>query len=383
MVTNLHDHWRDGQIASYTEGLIYVNPDSLPPLPTLFIRLNDRNEVEQLARGTVSGIQATGNRINFKVHITEDDVHASDPDWQIARELNRSGWYCERDYEASDVNRNPEYILVTDFTGHWQYVERSSYNQEMVTADPLQPNTPAIFIRRFGSTSTPRGWIGEIKRIDRRGDRVYFSFDLRSEATEDEVRQALRTIEGRQNGWHVYQTETDRPGSARFRDQLRIPFLESLLNERVDPENFEKFCYWLLRLLGIHEVFTVEYQAGHWDGFFVFGNLAVIYDATLQRDFEQAKAQQIENYVRKLQSGVVDWRDKNGVPNTFSVGDKEKQVWVLTRGRSRLISRHNDVLVKEVFVKDLVELLYSRVTEGMSQRDLEDALRRLGEHGGG
>lgn len=382
MVTIWQDHWQDGQVTFYPEDLIYVNPDLPQPAPTLFIRRNNQSEIGQVVRGKVSEIHTVGGKTFFRVHI-EEEVPSSDSDWQIARELNKSGWYCEWNYEPSNTNRSFVYILSSNFAGYWEYVERSRYNREMISAEPLQPNTPAIFIRYREDSSTPQGWLGEIRNLSESAGIVYFTITLHGEATEDEVRRACQAVRGRQTGWHVYQSVVTPQASTQIHDWLQIPFLKALLDEQISPESFEKLCYWLLRLLGIHNLHTVERQAGHWDGFFVFGNLVVIYDATLQRDFEQAKAQQMENYVRKLRSGFVEWRDANGVLNTFSVGDKEKQVWILTRGRSRLIGHHDDVLVKEVYVEDLVKLFYDRVLEGMSQRDLEDALRRVGEHGGG
>jgi len=47
-------------------------------------------------------------------------------------------------------------------------------------------------------------------------------------------------------------------------------------------------------------------QKGRPDGFFVFGkHLAVIYDCTLEKDFEKEKNQQIDNYVNQLKNEVL------------------------------------------------------------------------------
>jgi len=48
------------------------------------------------------------------------------------------------------------------------------------------------------------------------------------------------------------------------------------------PEIFEEYTYYLLRLVGINKIYRYENQRGSTDGFFVFKNLIVIYDTTLE-----------------------------------------------------------------------------------------------------
>lgn len=391
MVTDFPDHWCDGQETSYPENPIYVEPDLPDPAPTLFVKLDNQGKVERIARGSVrlqSSAARNSRSRRFGVRIEEDSISLSDPDWQIAREFTKSGWYCERKLEPRDVSGEPLYVLVTAFCGHWEYVERSSFPRGMITVpDPLQEEL-AVFLR-YGRMANPQGWIGKISKISPDGDKVVFWFEIYREANEQEVVRATHALQGRKQGWHAYPSQTMPEERFPVRDQLQIPFIEAMLNAQITLKDFEKFCYWLLRLLGVHDLYAVksDSQAGHSDGFFMLGNLAVLYDATLSSDFETRKKQQIENYVHQLWSGAVQVRKQvrkqdgsvEEIDRTF-LTDRNKQVWILTRGRTRFISGagKNDVEVKEVYVGDLVELFQKRILEGMTLDELEEALRRLG-----
>ncbi|WP_228038268.1 hypothetical protein [Nostoc sp. LEGE 12450] len=72
----------------------------------------------------------------------------------------------------------------------------------------------------------------------------------------------------------------------------------------------------VLRLLGIHNLYQYDKknQAGRADGFFIIGSLAVMYDCTLRRNFDEHKKEQIENYVNKLKNSqmTIDVRLTDG-----------------------------------------------------------------------
>lgn len=55
-------------------------------------------------------------------------------------------------------------------------------------------------------------------------------------------------------------------------------------------------------MIGLNKIFQFDRdnQAGKADGFFIIENLAVMYDCTLQKNFESFKEEQIENYINKL-----------------------------------------------------------------------------------
>jgi hypothetical protein len=59
-----------------------------------------------------------------------------------------------------------------------------------------------------------------------------------------------------------------------------------------DYAEFEDLVFVVLRLLGIHKLYKYKRtdQAGKADGFFIIGNLSVIYDCTLKQDFSDKAA---------------------------------------------------------------------------------------------
>ncbi|MCO6545268.1 MAG: hypothetical protein J6583_07050 [Gilliamella sp.] len=69
-----------------------------------------------------------------------------------------------------------------------------------------------------------------------------------------------------------------------------------------EPLAFEDSVFNLLKVIGLNKIFQFDRdnQAGKADGFFIIENLAVMYDCTLQKNFESFKEEQIENYINKL-----------------------------------------------------------------------------------
>jgi hypothetical protein len=153
------------------------------------------------------------------------------------------------------------------------------------------------------------------------------------------------------------------------------------LESKTDWREFEVFCYLLLRLLGIHRAyqFPSEKQAGKPDGFFMVNNLAVIYDASLMKEFEDQKQQQIENYCAQLRQGSVSI-----TPDISELVEKhhQKQVWVITRGKTRRLKKIGDVEVKEVAIADLQRIYFDRLrvsNDPMTEERLQTRLQELGE----
>lgn len=158
------------------------------------------------------------------------------------------------------------------------------------------------------------------------------------------------------------------------------PLVFEDLGRTTDYGAFEDLAYLLLRLLGIHRAyqFSRRDQAGRPDGFFRFGNLAVIWDTTLQADFEESKRQQIQNYSNLLLQGTVEI----GPAITEHVGTQQKQVWVITRRETRVlrtIGGVSSVVVKEVAVADLQRIYYRRLQAPITEEDVEELLRNIGQ----
>jgi len=64
--------------------------------------------------------------------------------------------------------------------------------------------------------------------------------------------------------------------------KILLLFSLSLMEKNRRPEIFEEYIYYLLRLVGINKICRYENQRGSADGFFVFKNLIVIHDTTLE-----------------------------------------------------------------------------------------------------
>ena len=132
----------------------------------------------------------------------------------------------------------------------------------------------------------------------------------------------------------------------------------------------------MLKLLGIQTVYSFlgQRQAGKADGFFKLGNLAVIYDCTLDRqNIESSKDEQINNYCNRLKQGSIAISGRT----TEEFYTHHKQVWIITQGNTRLIKLVNAIEVKEVAVQDIMSLYQERLTTPMSDQALEMRLRDL------
>lgn len=152
-------------------------------------------------------------------------------------------------------------------------------------------------------------------------------------------------------------------------------FYEKLLST-YHWEEFEEYTYYVLRLLGIQTAykFLGERQAGKADGFFKFGNLAVLYDCTLDREhIEEKKKEQIVNYCNRLKLGSIELSG-NAIEEFHQL---HKQVWIITRGITRTMKQVNDISVKEISIRDLMILYQERLKYPSTNEQLEYKLRTL------
>jgi len=258
------------------------------------------------------------------------------------------------------------YIMVTRWRGHWDALpKRETYYPKNtirfeVTPDKLIDNTQTIFIKLNERTRSPEGaWIGYVYGFRDEGDRIHFRYHLQRSVPFSSLPPHLLSLK---EGWYLELTEDVIPSECI----LFPPFFYLLLRTE-DPREFENLTFWLLKLIGIHRLYRFEKQAGRADGFFIFGNLAVIYDCTLNPKFEEEKGQQIENYCAQLRSGILRYEE-----NVFDISAFRKQVWIVTRGFDRVIKRMNDITVKEISVQRLIDIYKNRIMENLSEEELEE-----------
>lgn len=173
------------------------------------------------------------------------------------------------------------------------------------------------------------------------------------------------------------------PKGIKTGEELKSKVLEQfeVLSSTTDYELFEDGVFLLLRLLGIHDAYQYprSKQAGEPDGFFMAESLAVMYDCTLQKDFENRKRTQIENYANRLSQNSEF--SCPGVSKRLPLPPK-KQVWIITQGETRELEDFRGIKVKEIAVSDLCEILKQRLqSEGIfyDMPRLVDKLTLMGD----
>lgn len=167
---------------------------------------------------------------------------------------------------------------------------------------------------------------------------------------------------------------SDSIGYLEYQKQI----IESIqyIDEVNDSSDFEDAVHLVLRLLGIHSAYQFDRkkQAGKADGIFTIENLIVMYDCTLNHNFIEFKKDQIENYINKLNQKeqlTVDILkvDGSSTSKMFKIENKKRQVWIITRGKTREINDYDNIKVKEISVFDLIDLLATRIKD--SSYDLD------------
>lgn len=160
-------------------------------------------------------------------------------------------------------------------------------------------------------------------------------------------------------------------------DELKNKIIEQFkrIVHTTNSREFEELIFLLLRSFGIHSLYQYDKrnQAGRADGFFIIGNLAVMYDCTLRPDFEEYKKDQIENYINKLEQAQLtfDIRYSDGAKRkkTLRIDGKSKQVWIITTNQTREISDYGNIKVKEVSVNHLIWLLQEKLNRDVIEED--------------
>ncbi len=142
-----------------------------------------------------------------------------------------------------------------------------------------------------------------------------------------------------------------------------------------DSAEFEDYVFMLLRLLGIHNLYQYDKknQAGRADGFFIIGSLAVMYDCTLRKNFDEHKREQIENYVNKLKNSqmTIDVRltDGGGRKKTLHIQGKTRQVWIITQEKTRELYDVDGIRIKEISIQDLIQIFNKRLYSDAFEED--------------
>lgn len=143
-----------------------------------------------------------------------------------------------------------------------------------------------------------------------------------------------------------------------------------------DPYVFEDYCFTILKLLGLNDAYQYPRakQAGNADGFFKIKALEVLYDCTLSEFYKDYKKDQIENYINKLNRTQITVDAKEISLNINS----NKQVWIITKGKTKIIKDSDNILVKEIALNSLIDILEDRLGN-LKYDNLMTKLLELGE----
>lgn len=143
-----------------------------------------------------------------------------------------------------------------------------------------------------------------------------------------------------------------------------------------DPYVFEDYCFMILKLLGLNDAYQYPRakQAGNADGFFKIKSLEVLYDCTLSEFYKDYKKDQIDNYISKLNRTQITIDAKEMSLNVNS----SKQVWIITKGKTKVIKDSDNILVKEIALDNLIDILEERLGN-LKHDNLMTKLLELGE----
>lgn len=262
------------------------------------------------------------------------------------------------------------YLMVTSFKKHWDSISSggTKYPKYMKSEDvQLKNETETIFIKVDGRDKVEKAWQGKVFDILDNENEIKFNVKIEKEIILD---KKLSTFK---QGWTYYNNELECQTEDQLVNEAHPPFFNEIL-KTTDWGVFENKTYLLLKLLGIHDVYSFKKQRGEADGFFKFENLAVLYDTTLENSFEEAKKTQISNFCNQMHTGIMNIAEANTIQNFHN---HQKQVWIITRKESRLLPQNNDVIVKEVGIKDLITIYDKRLYSKVTKQELENLLRNI------
>lgn len=267
-----------------------------------------------------------------------------------------------------------KYIMITSWDNHWDKIHSTYYTKNMLregmTESLLEENTETIFIKIDTIKKEPeKTWSGKVKNLKIEGEKIRFDVIIEREIPipEEYKRKTVgRYVTGKEISFETQSTHEMLV--------LYPPFFY-ILQETKDWNLFEYYVYLLLKLIGINNIYKYERQKGLPDGFFKFNRLAVLYDCTLEKDFEKSKKQQIQNFCDQLQKDEISLGEKIRIPIKNCI----KEVWIITKGQSKLITRTGEITVKEISISSLFQIFHSRLRKISDEEGLEEELKIIGK----
>ncbi len=270
-----------------------------------------------------------------------------------------------------------KFILVTDWDNHWKGKHNASYPSYMLKNDltynsikKSESSNEVIFVKTSKSNKrVEKVWIGFVDNL-KLESKGAVTFDVH---IKEELEGIEKYKDYTKSGWyHSSDLNLADNKIDENKNAFTLPLFERM---RVCKQwkDFENDVFLLLKSIGLNQVYKIEKQTGKADGFFYIRNLSVIYDATLRTSFEKEKEQQIKNCIGELKCEKIKLEN-----NTEFTIQKEKQVWIITRGVTRKIIKSDGIKVLEVSIKTLIDIYYKRLTnDKFDEERLEETLRTL------
>ncbi|HYG15646.1 MAG TPA: hypothetical protein VEC12_07835 [Bacteroidia bacterium] len=281
--------------------------------------------------------------------------------------------------EMNDI----EYIMVTNWEGHWDKLGKKWQNSTLFTMPMIKDGLansqhPAeaktLFIKLSKANEFEKCWIGISKNF--RSDTYLGKLAVRFDVEHLLETDCAEEYSSFKNGWYLNKNRVAKNPLPEIKTNLNVfsPSFFSIM-DTCNWEDYEKYCYHLLQLLGINTIHfhPRENNKGKADGIFIFHNsLTVVYDATLKEDFVNEKDQQINNYVNQLKSANITVNT-----DSYTV-TPHKQVWIITRGRNvNLIRKQDHIHIKEIPHTKLIELYYERLNGAFTEEELMEKMKNL------
>ncbi|OBX06014.1 hypothetical protein QV06_00215 [Gallibacterium genomosp. 3] len=228
------------------------------------------------------------------------------------------------------------------------------------------------------------------------GDKVKFKSVIKDNKFYAELLEVLTTQELKEETIKV---------NTKFLTENLIESIRSSLNEINKGADFEDFVFFIFKLLGISEIYAVPKNnaGGRADGIFKVSNIStntpkleVIYDCTLDPNWEIKKKEQIKNYKSQIcrSSMSIDYEFIESTSNKKIIktsilfnNNSQKEIWIITKSSTRVVENSQEdisgeqmsILVKEVSIFDLIKILENKLhdTKYIKIDDIADRLKHI------
>jgi hypothetical protein len=241
---------------------------------------------------------------------------------------------------------------------------------QTVTLEEVKPNSKVTFVvQNYQST---------INNIDKKAKSIKFIEPNEKKIDVPDIPDIVDTV--------LDTNKIEETLSVFNTEILKINLINLLKKTETvrDHAEFEDLVFVLLRLLGIHKLYQYKRTnaAGRADGFFIVGNLSVIYDCTLRQDFSDYKGDQIKNYIHQISKDIFTVTKRDNIQYDIKITE-HRQVWIITNNiitkrRSRTLRNFNSIWIKEVSVQSLIRLFVKRLNSATFEEEtLADELRMI------